>query len=137
MRQVSEPGGRLLVGLGAPGGALANAIGRHRDDVSLTVLISPGQQDEATGADEIWVFTRLGPIGFLALIRRISWRRFERVDQFRTGAFRMAEILCLAAPAMVLPARQWRGSEPTGLNLPLTSPNTRINLGIRTRKVPR
>ena len=87
MRQVSEPGGRLLVGLGAPGGALANAIGRRRDDVSLTVLISPGQQDEATGADEIWVFTRLGPIGFLALIRRISWRRFERVDQFRTGAF--------------------------------------------------
>ena len=87
MRQVSEPGGRLLVGLGAPGGALANAIGRRRDDVSLTVLISPVQQDEATGADEIWVFTRLGPIGFLALIRRISWRRFERVDQFRTGEF--------------------------------------------------
>ena len=87
MRQVSEPGGRLLVGLGAPGGALANAIGRHRDDVSLTVLISPAQQEEATGADEIWVFTRLGPIGFLALIRRISWRRFERVDQFRVGAF--------------------------------------------------
>ena len=87
MRQVSEPGGRLLVGLGAPGGALANTIGRHRGDVSLTVLISPGQQDEATGADEIWVFTRLGPIGFLALIRRISWRRFERVDQIRTGAF--------------------------------------------------
>ena len=87
MRQVSEPGGCLLVGLGAPGGALANAIGRHRDDVSLTVLISPAQQDEATGADEIWVFTRIGPIGFLALIRRISWRRFERVDQFRTGAF--------------------------------------------------
>ena len=87
MRQVSEPGGRLLVGLGAPGGSVANAIGRHRDDVSLTVLISPGQQDEATGADEIWVFTRLGLIGFLALIRRISWRRFERVDQFRTGAF--------------------------------------------------
>ena len=86
MRRVSEPGGRLLVGLGAPGGALANAIGRHRDDASLTVLISPSQQDEATGADEIWVFTRLGPIGFLALIRRISWRRFERVDQFRTGA---------------------------------------------------
>ena len=87
MRQVSEPGGCLLVGLGASGGALANAIGRRRDDVSLTVLISPAQQDEATGADEIWVFTRLGPIGFLALIRRISWRRFERVDQFRTGAF--------------------------------------------------
>ena len=47
MRQVSEPGGCLLVGLGAPGGALANAIGRHRDDVSLTVLISPAQQEEA------------------------------------------------------------------------------------------
>ena len=45
LRQVSEPGGRLLVGLGAPSGALANAIGRHRDDVSLTVLISPAQQD--------------------------------------------------------------------------------------------
>ena len=87
MRQVSEPGGCLLIGLGAPSGALANAIGRHRDDASLTVLISPGQQDEATGADEIWVFTRLGPIGFLALIRRISWRRFERVDQFRVRAF--------------------------------------------------
>ena len=87
MRQVSEPGGRLLVGLGAPGGSVANAIGRHSDDVSLTVLISPAQRDEAIGADEIWVFTRLGPIGFLALIRRISWRRFERVDQFRTGEF--------------------------------------------------
>ena len=32
MRQVSEPGGRLLVGLGAPGGALADAIGRRRGD---------------------------------------------------------------------------------------------------------
>lgn len=87
VRRVSEPGGRLLVGLGAPRGALAEAIGRHRDDVSLTVLISPAQQNEAYEADEIWVFTRLGPIGFLALIRRISWRRFERVDQLRTGSF--------------------------------------------------
>ena len=87
VRRVSEPGGRLLVGLGAPRGALAEAIGLHGDDVSLTVLISPAQQNEAYKADEIWVFTRLGPIGFLALIRRISWRRFERVDQLRTGSF--------------------------------------------------
>ena len=87
VRRVSEPGGRLLVGLGAARGALAEAIVRHRDDVSLTVLISPAQQDEAHEADEVWVFTRLGPIGFLALIRRISWRRFERVEQLRTGSF--------------------------------------------------
>jgi hypothetical protein len=33
------------------------------------------------------VCTRLGPIGFFALIRRISWRRFERVDQFTTSSF--------------------------------------------------
>ena len=77
----------MLVGLEAPGGALAEAIRHRRDDVSLTVLISPAQRDEAVGADEIWVCARLGPIGFLALIRRISWRRFERVEQFRTGSF--------------------------------------------------
>lgn len=84
---VSEPGGCLLVGLGAPRGALAEAIARRRDDVSLTVLISPAQQGEAHDADEIWVCTRLGPVGFIALIRRISWRRFERVDQLHPGTF--------------------------------------------------
>ena len=86
VRRVSEPGGRLLVGLGAPRGSVAEAILARRTDVSLTVLISPAQQDEAVGADEIWVCARLGPIGFFALIRRISWRRFERVDQFTTGS---------------------------------------------------
>ena len=87
VRRVSEPGGRLLVGLGARRGSVAEAILARRTDVSLTVLISPAQQDEAVGADEIWVCARLGPIGFFALIRRISWRRFERVDQFTTSSF--------------------------------------------------
>ena len=112
MRQVSEPGGCLLVGLGAPGGALANAIGRHRDDMSLTVLIGPSQQDEATGADEIWVFTRLGPIGFLALIRRISWRRFERVDQFRTGAFGWLKYCVWPRPPWFYQSGNGEGSNP-------------------------
>ena len=87
VRRVSEPGGHLLVGLGAPQGALAEAIRKRRADTSLTVLINPAQQDEATSADEIWVCARLGPVGFFALVRRISWRRFERVEQFTTGSF--------------------------------------------------
>ena len=112
MRQVSEPGGRLLIGLGAPSRALANAIGRHRDAVSLTVLISPAQQDEATGADEIWVFTRLGPTGFLALVRRISWRQFERVDQFRTGTFGWLRYCVWPRPPWFYLSGNGEGSDP-------------------------
>ncbi|HCQ82095.1 MAG TPA: hypothetical protein DIT66_04660 [Rhodobiaceae bacterium] len=85
---MKEPGGYLLVGLGAPVGAVRAEILRRRDqDASLTVLIEPAQTGEVADADDAWVFTRLGPVGFVALIRRISWRRFDRVYQFRDCGF--------------------------------------------------
>ena len=66
--------------------AIAALYGRHS---TLSILIMPAQQEALTAAsaaiaadalDEIWVMPQ-GVRGFLALIRRISWRRFEAVYQ--------------------------------------------------------
>ena len=86
MRQVSEPGGRLLVGLGAPGGALAEAVGRHRDMPRSRFSSAPPSKARQPERMKYGCSRGLAHRLF-ALIRRISWRRFERVDQFRTGAF--------------------------------------------------
>ncbi|MDD9798381.1 MAG: hypothetical protein OXT03_04670 [Alphaproteobacteria bacterium] len=46
---------------------------------SVTVLIYPSQQKEASLADEVWVLGRGGFTGLLALIRRAAWRHFDIV----------------------------------------------------------
>jgi hypothetical protein len=79
-RTIVEPGGVLLLGVGVPAEDLARlSAAAHASAQSLTVLISADQQADTFLADEIWVIDRLGPRGFLALIRRISWRHFEFV----------------------------------------------------------
>ncbi len=79
-RKIREPGGILLIGCGAPEACLRVAIEAQYDKSdSLTVLILPHQSAEAVRADEIWYWQRLGFKGFLALIRRISWRRFDKI----------------------------------------------------------
>ena len=79
-RPIVEPGGVLLLAVGVSDKELARlSAAAYRQAPSLTVLISAAQQVTEFSADEIWVIDRLGPRGFLALIRRISWRHFEFV----------------------------------------------------------
>lgn len=81
-RAVAEPGGVLLVALGLSDEALQAEIEALYPTVSsLSVLLTPTQQTLPLKADEIWVYGPLGLRGFLALIRRISWRHFEAVYQ--------------------------------------------------------
>ena len=85
-RIVQEPGGLLLIGLGLGDDALQAAIQTlYARSSSLTVLVSQVQAKHAARivaeADEIWVYAPLGLRGFIALMRRISWRRFEAVYQ--------------------------------------------------------
>lgn len=84
IKRAVKEGGVLLIGCGAPEGALADAIDaqlKAHPNVTLTVLILPTQKAESTDADEVWVLARYGFQGMLALIRRISWRRFDLVCQ--------------------------------------------------------
>ena len=81
-RPVLEPGGGLLIGIGLAHDALiewADALYPHVS--SLSVLIGHNQQGVQIRADEKWVYGQLGLGGALALIRRMSWRHFDRVYQ--------------------------------------------------------
>ena len=81
-RPIKEPGGVLLIGLGMSAAALAEAIeALYPDAVSLTVLADEANRKIAASADEVWIYAPLGLRGFMALMRRISWRRFEVVVQ--------------------------------------------------------
>lgn len=81
-RAIKEPGGVLLIGLGMSAEALAAAIKTlYPDAVSLTVLADEANRTIAGRADEVWIYAPLGLRGFMALMRRISWRRFDRVVQ--------------------------------------------------------
>ena len=81
-RPIKEPGGALLIGLGMSAEALAEAIeALYPDAVSLTVLADEANRKIAARADEVWIYAPLGLRGFMALMRRISWRRFEAVVQ--------------------------------------------------------
>lgn len=85
-RQVLEPGGVLLVGIGLTEPELARLTAEmYPTYPSLTVLVSAAQQSHGFDADEIWVIDRLGLRGFLALIRRISWRHFDLVIDATAG----------------------------------------------------
>lgn len=79
-RPVREPGGVLLIGCGLTAEDLvAAAQALYPAAGSLSILVASDQQNLPFPADEVWVFDRLGLRGFLALMRRISWRRFDLV----------------------------------------------------------
>lgn len=81
-RVVKEPGGALLIGLGMTADDLQKALDTlYPHHASLTVLADATNQAAAKKADELWVYAPLGLRGFMALIRRISWRHFEAVYQ--------------------------------------------------------
>lgn len=82
-RPIKEPGGILLVALGMSAQEIEEAIAAlYPISSSLTVLAAQ-HNDVLRKADEVWVYAPLGLRGFLALIRRISWRRFDGVYQPR------------------------------------------------------
>jgi hypothetical protein len=59
-------------------------LGRFLDNAdinSVTVLALPRQKNHLDLADEVWWLERLGPLGLIAMLRRISWRRFDAVYQ--------------------------------------------------------
>jgi hypothetical protein len=80
-----EPGGVLLVLAGAPAdvnksAAIADLIAEWQAEHGpLTVLVTPEQRMNVKAAAEVWTWHRLGFKGFLALIRRWSWRHFDFV----------------------------------------------------------
>ena len=81
-RPIVEPGGGLLIGIGLSDDALGEwAEALYPNVTSLSVLIGQEQQRVKIMADEKWVYGPLGVRGALALIRRISWRHFDRVYQ--------------------------------------------------------
>ena len=80
-RRVKEPGGILLVALGMSAQEIEAAIGvLYPTSSSLTVLAAQ-QNAVLQKADEVWIYAPLGLRGFIALIRRISWRHFDTVYQ--------------------------------------------------------
>ncbi len=81
-RPVCEPGGVLLITMGLSLPEARAAIEQYYAAASsLTLLIDPRQTALSDLADEVWVYGPLGAAGFLALIRRISWRHFDMVLQ--------------------------------------------------------
>lgn len=81
-RPIKEPGGVLLIGLGMSALALSEAIEMlYPQAASLTVLADEANRRSAAAADEVWIYAPLGLRGFMALMRRISWRRFDGVVQ--------------------------------------------------------
>lgn len=81
-RPIVEPGGGLLIAIGLTDEALGDwAEALYPQVTSLSVLIGQEQQGVSIMADEKWVYGPLGLRGALALIRRISWRHFDRVYQ--------------------------------------------------------
>ena len=80
-RPIKEPGGVLLVALGMVEADIEAAIETlYPTTSSLTILASKNMAALAK-ADEVWIYAPLGLRGFLALIRRISWRHFDAVYQ--------------------------------------------------------
>ena len=81
-RAIVEPGGVLVVGVGLARSQLAALLSSlYPQHSSLTLLLDGAQQNDGWQADEIWVYGPLGLRGAMALIRRISWRRFDLVVQ--------------------------------------------------------
>lgn len=102
-----EPGGVLVILLDLPDTEIDATLGRFLDNAdinSLTVLALPRQKNHLALADEVWWLERLGPLGLIALLRRISWRRFDAVYQpFETASRNGYSWLRL----FVLPRPKW------------------------------
>lgn len=82
LRPPDERGGTLLVLVGCPDHEWEQVEALlSRRTQNITVLARADQQKTIMRypSVECWVIDRLGLRGFLALIRRISWRRFDRV----------------------------------------------------------
>ena len=59
-------------------GACGGAHAAVQVEVSFRRVVPAGP---AACADEVWIYAPLGLRGFMALMRRISWRRFDGVVQ--------------------------------------------------------
>lgn len=80
-RSVKEPGGVLLVALGMAEADIEAAIEVLYPTASSLTILAAHDNAALAKADEVWVYAPLGLRGFLALIRRISWRHFDAVYQ--------------------------------------------------------
>lgn len=81
-----EPGGILLILLDLSDLEIKATLSRFAEDTeikSVTVLAHPRQKNHLLQVNEVWWLDRLGPLGLIAMLRRISWRRFEAVYQPR------------------------------------------------------
>lgn len=80
-RPIKEPGGILLVALGMAEADIAAAIETLYPSASSLTILATNDMAALAKADEVWIYAPLGLRGFLALIRRISWRHFDAVYQ--------------------------------------------------------
>ena len=80
-RPIKEPGGVLLVALGMVEADIEAAIETLYPTTSSLTILASKNIAALTKADEVWVYAPLGLRGFLALLRRISWRHFDAVYQ--------------------------------------------------------
>ena len=80
-RPIKEPGGVLLVALGMAEADIEAAVEALYPTASSLTILATHESPATAKADELWVYAPLGLRGFLALIRRISWRHFDAVYQ--------------------------------------------------------
>ena len=80
-RLIKEPGGILLVALGMAEADIEAAVETLYPTASSLTILATHESAATAKADELWVYAPLGLRGFLALIRRISWRHFDAVHQ--------------------------------------------------------
>lgn len=103
-----EPGGVLLVVAGAPAEAnqsdeVAALIAKWQGEYGpLTVLATQEQYANVKAAAEIWTWHRLGFKGFLALIRRWSWRHFDFVYDPWPNAYGWLRFMVWPRPKWIL-----------------------------------
>lgn len=80
-RPIKEPGGVLLVALGMVEADIEAAIETLYPTTSSLTILASKNMAALTKADEVWIYAPFGLRGFLALLRRISWRHFDAVYQ--------------------------------------------------------
>ncbi len=104
-KPVRWPGGVLLVAVGMSPANMRAAIDHLSAPLSdnassLTVLADSANAEtaRAMAVDEVWVYHQLGLRGFLALIRRISWRHFDSVYQPVPAALPLLRFLVWPRP---------------------------------------
>ena len=85
-KQAKAPGQRagrslLVVALGMAEADIEAAVETLYPTASSLTILATNESPATAKADELWVYAPLGLRGFLALIRRISWRHFDAVHQ--------------------------------------------------------